>query len=141
MNLKAKSITDLRNIAENIIRFAQNIKIWIFEGEMGAGKTTLIKEIAKQMQVMDAVQSPTYSLVNEYETNLGETIYHFDFYRIQNENEAMDIGYEEYFFSGYYCMIEWASKVRNLIPVPFVKIHIIEEGNNTRNIELSKHYG
>lgn len=141
MNLKANSTKDLEEVAQNIINFAQDIKIWIFEGVMGSGKTTLIKNIAKQMQVIDAVQSPTYSLVNEYQTDLGETIYHFDFYRIKDESEAMDIGYEEYFFSNNYCMIEWASKIKNLIPTPFLKIEIIEEENGTRNIELSKYYG
>jgi tRNA threonylcarbamoyladenosine biosynthesis protein TsaE len=89
--------------------------IWTFDGEMGAGKTTLIKAVCKQLGVVDEVSSPTFSLVNEYKTTIGKTIYHFDFYRIKNIEEVYDIGYEDYFFSGNICLIEWPEKVSELL--------------------------
>jgi tRNA threonylcarbamoyladenosine biosynthesis protein TsaE len=89
--------------------------ILLFKGEMGAGKTTLIKELCRAMNVEDEVSSPTFSLVNEYRSPEGP-VYHFDFYRLDDEEEAMDIGLEEYFYSGDPCLVEWPQKIRNLIP-------------------------
>lgn len=120
----AKSLGDLPQIAAEII---PNIKhnIIQFKGEMGSGKTTLIKEILQQMQCIDEVSSPTYSLVNEYETANG-IVYHFDFYRINDESEAYDMGWEEYADSGNLCLIEWSERVGSLIPE---KNHILEIQN------------
>ena len=165
------TLTQLPEIAQKIIQFQQQIQkessilanIWTFEGEMGAGKTTLIKEICKQLGVISNVQSPTYSIVNEYVINKNQPennhqnsnqnhqinkIYHFDFYRLNDINEAYDIGYEDYFYpknennniSNSICLIEWASRVQELIPENSlnIKINIIsdEKREITFNCEL-----
>ena len=109
-------IKDLSYIAKKVIDAANGKTIWVFDGEMGAGKTTLIKAICKELGVMSTVQSPTFSIINEYLTNTNETIYHFDFYRLKNEIEALDFGVEEYFDSGNICLLEWAEKVDSLLP-------------------------
>lgn len=137
--LTCNSLMELDKIAENILCFAEDIKVWAFFGEMGAGKTTLIKAICAKKGVKENVSSPTFSLVNEYQNNKGEMFYHFDFYRINNELEALNIGCEEYFYSGNYCFIEWPSKIDNLIPEHFLKVIITEsEHESCRNIELIK---
>jgi len=91
-------------------------KVILFNGEMGAGKTTFIKALAKKLGVNDATGSPTFSLVNEYKTSDNEIVYHFDVYRLKSENEAYDMGMDEYLYSGNWCFIEWAEKIPNLIP-------------------------
>ncbi|WMJ74892.1 tRNA (adenosine(37)-N6)-threonylcarbamoyltransferase complex ATPase subunit type 1 TsaE [Cytophagaceae bacterium ABcell3] len=117
----------LSETAKELITYAEGKNIWLFEGEMAAGKTTFIKAICKVKGVTDNVTSPTFSLVNEYQTKEGDTIYHFDFYRIKDESEALDIGCEEYFYSGNLCLIEWPSMIPSLIPDNYLKIHITAE--------------
>jgi tRNA threonylcarbamoyladenosine biosynthesis protein TsaE len=129
-------IEDLPEIAQKTIDLANGRKIWIFEGEMGAGKTTLIKAICKSLGVMNAVQSPTFSIVNEYQTNSAEIIYHFDFYRLKNATEALDFGIEEYFDSGNVCLLEWAEKVESLLPENCFKISIGLTTGLTREISF-----
>ena len=115
------------------IKSSNNRRIWSFEGEMGAGKTTLIKAICNTLGVIDEVSSPTFSLVNEYKTKDGKTIYHFDFYRIKNIEEVYDIGYEDYFFSGNICLIEWPEKIKELLKEEDVyKIKIEKVGDDGR---------
>ncbi len=108
----------------------------LFQGPMGAGKTTIITELCKQLGVEDAMSSPTFSLVNEYATKEGDPIYHFDFYRIEDEEEAMDMGYEDYFWSGSWCFVEWPEKIPNLLPREFSLIRI-EYADHTRTISVS----
>lgn len=103
---------------------------------MGAGKTTLIKALSKEMNVLDQVSSPTFGIVNEYETKGGKRIFHFDFYRLDDPNEALDIGIEEYFYSGEYCWIEWAEKIAYFIPEEFLLIKIIIDSENDRTITI-----
>jgi tRNA threonylcarbamoyladenosine biosynthesis protein TsaE len=135
----SKSPEDLDGLSKKIIEFAEEFKIWIFVGEMGVGKTTLIKKICERLGVIDLVNSPTFSLVNEYEDVEGTKYFHFDFYRIKNETEAMDIGVEEYFYSNYHCFIEWPEKIFGLIPEKHLKIEINLADKNTRRIFLSTH--
>jgi tRNA threonylcarbamoyladenosine biosynthesis protein TsaE len=135
--LEYSSLSELGKIAAEIIAFADDVKVWSFEGEMGAGKTTLIREIGRQLKVKDNVTSPTFSLVNEYETEAGEIIYHFDFYRIKNQKEAMDIGVEEYFYSGNRCFLEWPSRIPDLLPEELLEIKISLK-DNSRIINLFK---
>ncbi len=123
-----------------IVRFAEVEKIWLFFGEMGAGKTTLIKGIASVFGVEEIVQSPTFSIVNEYRNLDEEIFYHFDFYRISKETEALDIGIEEYFESGNHCFIEWPEKILNLLPENYLKINIEIISETSRSIKLT-HYG
>lgn len=131
------NITDLEEIAKQIIGQAGDKTIWIFDGEMGAGKTTLIKAICKQLGVLTAVQSPTFSIVNEYQTADGDTIFHFDFYRLKRESEALDFGIEEYFDSGKICLLEWAEKVESLLPENCYTIQITVIDENSRNLQLN----
>ena len=130
-------INDLKEIAKKIISQAGDKTIWRFEGEMGAGKTTLIKEICKQLGVLNNVQSPTFSIVNEYLTKDGENIYHFDCYRLKKESEALDFGIEEYFDSGNICLLEWAEKIESLLTNDCftIKINVIDE--NSRKLSLN----
>ena len=120
---KNYSFLDLNQIAKEIIRNSK-YKILLFHGDMGVGKTTLIKEICKILGTDDLINSPTFSIVNEYITNTNEIIYHFDFYRIKNEEEALNLGIEDYFYSNAWCLIEWPSVIQNLVPLKNSTIHI-----------------
>ncbi len=128
-------LEDISVIAKEIISSVRS-KTLLFYGEMGTGKTTLIKEIVKQLGVEDVVHSPTFSLVNEYLSRKGETIYHFDFYRIEQEEEAYDIGIEEYFYENNWCLIEWPEKVENLLPLESVVIRLKMNPDNSRTIQI-----
>ncbi|MNK79329.1 tRNA threonylcarbamoyladenosine biosynthesis protein TsaE [compost metagenome] len=119
------SLYQIQEVAEQIIASNPN-KIILFNGEMGVGKTTLIKQLCKSLGVEDATSSPTFSLVNEYQIPNGKKVYHFDFYRIKQETEALDMGVDDYLYSGNWCFIEWSEKIANLIP----------EEHSTINIEL-----
>ena len=132
---KNYSFLDLNQIAKEIIRNSKH-KTLLFHGEMGVGKTTLIKEICKILGTDVLINSPTFSIVNEYITNTNEIIYHFDFYRIKNEEEALNLGLEDYFYSNAWCLIEWPSVIQNLVPLKNSTIHITELNNGQRNIEL-----
>ena len=132
---KNYTLQQLPEIAKEVIEFS-NHKVLLFYGEMGVGKTTLIKEIVKQLEVLDTVSSPTFSLVNEYHTLKNEKVFHFDFYRINKEEEAMDMGIEEYFYSNNWCLVEWPNKVENLLPLNSVIIKITASENQLRTIEV-----
>jgi tRNA threonylcarbamoyladenosine biosynthesis protein TsaE len=132
---KNYSLDNLPQIAENIIKNAKN-KVLLFHGDMGVGKTTLIKEICKILGVYDVAHSPTFSLVNEYQTNNNKIVYHFDFYRIEHEEEAYDMGVEDYLYSNNWCLIEWPENVKNLLPLDAVDIKISLLENGQRNIQL-----
>ena len=109
------SLEEIDQVASQLLAANPN-KVILFHGEMGAGKTTFIKALSKALGVKDATSSPTFSLVNEYQTVDNKTLYHFDVYRLKNENEAYDMGIEDYLYSGNWCFIEWAEKIPNLIP-------------------------
>ncbi len=114
---KASILSELPDIAKSILLYSR-YNFFAFFGNMGVGKTTLIKELTKQLGVRDDTSSPTYSIVNEYYSqNIDKPIYHFDFYRLNNEEEAYDIGYEDYFYTDSYCFIEWGEKIPNLLPM------------------------
>lgn len=132
---KNYSLDQLSNIAQEVITSA-TYKTILFYGEMGVGKTTLIKQICKELGIDDVTHSPTFSLVNEYQTNGGEIVYHFDFYRIDDENEAYDIGIEDYLYSNNWCLIEWPENIKNLLPLESVSAHISLLENGDRNIQL-----
>ncbi|MBC7744262.1 MAG: tRNA (adenosine(37)-N6)-threonylcarbamoyltransferase complex ATPase subunit type 1 TsaE [Flavobacterium sp.] len=123
MDINIKTLSDLPGTAAAILQKFPKDRVFMFFAEMSAGKTTFIKAICAELGVMDLVSSPTYSIVNEY-NSAKEIIYHFDFYRIKSESEAFDIGFEEYIFSGNYCLIEWPEKIKNLWPPHYLKIEI-----------------
>lgn len=131
-----ENISELKMAASRLINLMGDDRIFLFNGNMGAGKTTLIKAICEQMGVIESVNSPTFSIVNEYNTPKGTIIYHFDCYRIKNVREALEIGAEEYLYSGNYCFIEWAEKIAPLLPDDFVEINITEIENGIRKIEI-----
>lgn len=130
---------ELKAAAQRIIDFAGEEKIWVLNGSMGAGKTTLSKAICAELGVMDTVQSPTFSIVNEYLTWNDEVIYHFDFYRLEHPEEALAIGVEEYFDSENLCLIEWPQKIGNLLPEKHLAIDIKDMGDKLRELTLTHH--
>lgn len=130
------SVADLPKIANWLLDIASEYDIWLFKGEMGVGKTTLIKVLCKQLEVQGEVTSPTYSIVNEYIIDRNRKVYHFDFYRINAEEEAYDIGTDEYLDSGNLCLIEWPTKIPTLIPSKYVEIELTLGENNTRIISV-----
>lgn len=123
MRIEIHNLSELSSAAKALLNFAGDEKIFIFEGEMGAGKTTFIKALCAELGVEDMVSSPTFSIVNEYSA-AGTVVYHFDFYRIKNLQEAYDIGYEEYFYSGDLCLIEWPELVAEILPEKYIKVEI-----------------
>lgn len=129
------SIDEINNVAKKILS-ETNEKVILFHGNMGVGKTTLIKELAKELGVNDATSSPTFSLVNEYKSTNGEMIYHFDLYRLKSESEALDFGFDEYIYSGNRCFIEWPDKIPNLLPDHYSEIYIQLELDGKRKLEL-----
>ena len=129
------SLDEINEVAQKIL--SQNPKkVILFNGNMGVGKTTLIKSLAKNLGVNDATSSPTFSLVNEYQITNNQYIYHFDVYRLKNETEALDMGIDEYLYSGNWCFIEWAENIPNLIPDEHSIINIEQLPDGKRQLTL-----
>ncbi len=135
---EAVSLEELRAVSNEILKLLSKPTI-ILNGEMGAGKTTFMTHLCKAMGVEDAVSSPTFSIVNEYQLPNGDNLYHFDCYRLKDEYEAIDIGFEDYIYSGNYCFIEWASKIPSLIPDEFIEIEILMKDDYLREIVVREH--
>ena len=130
------SLAELPDAAEEIIRSLGGRTIVAFRGEMGAGKTTLIREIAARLGSADVVTSPTFAIINQYAAAEGRTLYHFDFYRIDRLEEAYDFGYEEYFDSGDLCLVEWPEKIGPLLPENTMNVRITALSEQERRIEI-----
>lgn len=129
------SLEEIDSAAKQIL--SHNVKkTMLFHAGMGVGKTTLIKAIARQLGVTSMTSSPTFSLVNEYETESGDTLYHFDLYRLNSETEAYDMGLDEYFYSGNLCLIEWPEKTPNLIPLDHTSITIKQLPDGRRHLTV-----
>ncbi|MBX7206191.1 MAG: tRNA (adenosine(37)-N6)-threonylcarbamoyltransferase complex ATPase subunit type 1 TsaE [Bacteroidia bacterium] len=126
----------LNTVAKTIALHTQHISFVAVLGEMGAGKTTLIKAIVKALNSKDEVSSPTFSLVNEYAGDLGKPIYHFDFYRLKSLDEAYDIGYEEYFYGEGICLVEWPQVIESLLPTPRLEVYITKHSPDTRDFVI-----
>jgi tRNA threonylcarbamoyladenosine biosynthesis protein TsaE len=137
LRFKIFSVGELVGVARDILSHAGKKKIFLFYGEMGAGKTTLIKYFCKSLGVKSTVSSPTFSIVNEYIAGNREPVFHFDFYRINSVNEVHDIGLEEYFSSGNFCLVEWAEKIEGAFQQDAVKIRIsVKEGSREIEAEV-----
>lgn len=134
MNLKIQSIKTIHETARQFIDQIGDKTIFAFNGKMGAGKTTFIKAICETLGVKETVNSPTFSIVNEYESADGRIIYHFDCYRITKIQEALDLGAEEYLYSGNLCFIEWSENIAPLLPDTLVNVEILEMENGERSV-------
>lgn len=138
---RSVTLEALGTVAADIIKYMTHTKVWLFYGEMGAGKTTFIKEICRALGVEEATSSPTFALVNEYSATAFDRIFHFDFYRIRHEAEAYDIGVDEYFYSGFPCLVEWPEKIPTLIPPAHARVVITLENETQRTIAITLHDG
>jgi len=135
MKFVVNCISDLKEVAVEVLKLSEGKNIICFYGEMGVGKTTFIKEICKELEVIENVSSPTFSIVNEYKTKHDKFVFHFDFYRLETEEEAFDMGYEEYFYNDNLCFVEWPEKIKSLLPNEILKVEMIKE-NEKRIIEI-----
>ena len=135
MQLRIESLGDINQVASEFLKLTKGHTIFAFDGEMGVGKTTFINAILKKMGIEDHTSSPTFSIVNEYLSSKHGSVYHFDFYRIDNEMEALDIGIEDIIYGEDYCFMEWPSRIENLLPetTVFIKISV---DNNCRIIDI-----
>ncbi len=134
--IEIKSLDTIADAATQFIKQMGDNTVFAFHGEMGAGKTTFIKAICEKLGVDDVINSPTFAIINEYRSNSGELIYHFDFYRINKEEEAFDFGYEDYFYSGSICFIEWPERIESLLPHDTVHVTVKEVENSSRLVEI-----
>lgn len=134
MKFLLNNLSDIDIVAQKFVENIGDRKVFAFYGEMGAGKTTFIKALCKFLGVTETITSPTFAIVNEYSTENDDPIFHFDFYRIKNIDEAYDFGYEDYFYSGHLCFIEWPELVEPLLPEGVVKVQIVVEDNEQRSI-------
>ena len=130
---KVNSLKELDLVAEELVEQFPKERVFAFYGKMGAGKTTFIQSICRILDTADNVTSPTFALINEYVTTEANSIFHFDFYRIKDIEEAFDLGYEDYIYSGDYCLIEWPEMIETLLPENLVevKIEVQEDGSRT----------
>ncbi|WP_108821387.1 tRNA (adenosine(37)-N6)-threonylcarbamoyltransferase complex ATPase subunit type 1 TsaE [Dysgonomonas sp. Marseille-P4361] len=136
MNLKIESLDKIDETAKEFIKGMGDNTVFAFHGEMGAGKTTFIKAICENLGVSDTINSPTFAIVNEYRSDSAELIYHFDFYRINKIEEAYDFGYEDYFFSGSLCFIEWPEKIESILPHDTVNVTITVLEDGSRDVAV-----
>ncbi|MCD8291852.1 MAG: tRNA (adenosine(37)-N6)-threonylcarbamoyltransferase complex ATPase subunit type 1 TsaE [Prevotella sp.] len=137
MEIRIDSIENIKSAAKEFIDSTRNYRVFAFYGKMGAGKTTFIKAICECMGVEDVINSPTFAIVNEYTSyTTDETIYHFDFYRIKRIDEVYDLGYEEYFYSGCICFIEWPELIEDLLPENTLKVYIAEREGGARVVRF-----
>lgn len=139
--MRIESLETIRKTAREFIKTVieqRRGRVFLFYGSMGAGKTTFIRAICEELGVEESVNSPTFAIVNEYRTGEGDPIYHFDFYRINKEEEAYDFGYEDYFYSGDLCFVEWPEKIENLLPEDAVTVSITELPDGTREVAVGE---
>ena len=139
LQFEGVTLDKLASVVNNIIQVLDEHRVILMHGDMGAGKTTFVKEFCTAIGVIDVTSSPTFSIVNEYMTIKGDKVYHFDFYRIKKETEAYDIGVDEYFESGAYCFVEWSEKVKSLLPLQYAEVFITPVDESRRTIAFSKH--
>lgn len=135
--IRINGLEDYPAAAREFVKFMEHDRLFAFYGKMGSGKTTFIKSICEELGVKDAINSPTFAIVNEYETGNGDTVYHFDFYRIKSIAEVYNMGYEEYLYSDAYCFMEWPELVEEILPEECVKVEITEELDGSRTVKIT----
>ena len=136
MTLTITSLAQIHHVAKQFIDNISTGKVFAFYGKMGSGKTTFIKAICEELGVTDVITSPTFAIVNEYTDGKGSPIYHFDFYRIKKLEEVYDMGYEDYFYSGNLCLLEWPELIEDILPENAVKVKIEEQADGTRLVSF-----
>ncbi len=136
MKITISSLDAINEAAKQFVAAMGSNRVFAFYGKMGAGKTTFIKALCTELGVDDVITSPTFAIVNEYTAGDGSPIYHFDFYRIKKLDEVYDMGYEDYFYNGGLCLIEWPELIESLVPEDAVEVHIAEQPDGTRTIEF-----
>lgn len=136
MKITISSLDAINEAAKQFVAAMGSNRVFAFYGMMGAGKTTFIKALCTELGVDDVITSPTFAIVNEYTAGDGSPIYHFDFYRIKKLDEVYDMGYEDYFYNGGLCLIEWPELIESLLPEDAVEVHIAEQPDGTRTIEF-----
>ena len=134
MEFHISSTEQINQVAQQFIAAMGGHKLFAFYGEMGAGKTTFIKALCNELGVIDVVNSPTFAIANDYETALGDHIYHFDFYRLKTPQEALDFGVEDYFYSGHICFMEWPDQIGTLLPTESVRVAITVAADGSRTV-------
>ena len=132
--IEVKNVQEIDQAAREFLEKTDPKQVFAFYGQMGVGKTTFIKAICDEMKVTDSVSSPTFAIVNEYLTEKNDAVFHFDFYRLKNIKEAVDLGAEDYFFCGETCLIEWPEIVEDILPDNYKRVDIIETSKGTREI-------
>lgn len=137
MTFDLSSLDMVNQVAQQFIAAMGDHKLFAFYGEMGAGKTTFIKALCDALGVVDVVNSPTFAITNDYETNVGDHIYHFDFYRLKTPQEALDFGVEDYFYSGCICFMEWPEQIGDLLPSDSVAVKIAVNKDGSRTISAN----
>ena len=136
MRIEIPSLKHLESAAQQFIDAIGTRTVFAFYGKMGAGKTTFIRAVCEALGVQDVINSPTFAIVNEYLSGNGDPIYHFDFYRIKKEQEALDIGYEDYVYSGNLCFMEWPELIESLLPDDAVRVTIEEQADGSRSVTM-----
>ena len=137
MEIQIQDLEHIREAARQFIAAMGDRKVFAFYGSMGAGKTTFVKAVCEELGVEDVITSPTFAIINEYQSREGDTIYHFDFYRIKKLEEVYDMGYEDYFYSGALCFIEWPELIEDLLPEDAVKVSITEKEDGSRAVSIA----
>ena len=139
MEIYCQTIQELPEVTNKIISYGKEYTVWVLKGDLGAGKTTFIQEVAKQMNILDNISSPSYALINEYLNPTREKIYHFDLFRVKTISEVLDIGFDEYLDSGSYCFIEWPEIAESLLPDKYLEISILNPEKDLRVFNIEKH--
>jgi len=139
LEIYCRTIQELPEVTKKIISYGIKYTVWVLKGDLGAGKTTFIQEVAKQMNVLDNISSPSYALINEYLAPAGEKIYHFDLFRIKTISDVLDLGFDEYIDSGSLCFIEWPEIAESLLPGRYLEISILNPEKELRVFNINKH--
>ncbi len=134
--LRIKQLEDINSVAKQFIELVGERRVFAMYGAMGVGKTTFVKAVCEELGVDDTINSPTFAIVNEYHTKEEKIVYHFDFYRIEDVQEAYDFGYEDYFYSQAMCFIEWPERIESILPIDVVNLNFTEEEDGSRTIQV-----